>query len=103
MLPRLAFSYDYVGAMEWFGEKSDQIVVMMDALKPEISDELKTVVESLKRYAHKMRFIINKADEITSDEELMKVMLKAKYIYIYIYKRGYNRCHQSKICFLAAF
>ncbi|XP_022647533.1 EH domain-containing protein 1-like [Varroa jacobsoni] len=66
-------NYDYVGAMEWFGEKSDQIVVMMDALKPEISDELKTVLESLKRYAHKMRFIINKADEITSDEELMKV------------------------------
>ncbi|OQR76817.1 EH domain-containing protein 1-like [Tropilaelaps mercedesae] len=66
-------SYDYIGAMEWFGEKSDLIVVMVDALKPEISDDFKMVLESLKKYAHKMRFVVNKADEITSDNELLKV------------------------------
>eukprot|EP00985_Skeletonema_marinoi_P001159 scaffold466_cov104-Skeletonema_marinoi.AAC.4 len=58
--------------MKWFAERADLIIIMFDAHKLDISDELKRVIEILKPHQDKMRVILNKADSI-STQQLMRV------------------------------
>lgn len=70
---RLGRSYDYVKVCEWFAEKADMILILFDAHKLDISDELKRVLEvSLKGQDEKIKIVLNKADVI-SQQELMRV------------------------------
>mmetsp|Transcript_30438 Transcript_30438/g.69684 ORF Transcript_30438/g.69684 Transcript_30438/m.69684 type:complete len:416 (-) Transcript_30438:63-1310(-) len=65
-------NYDYEQVMKWFAERSDLIVIMFDAHKLDISDELKRVIELMKPHADKIRVLLNKADSI-STQQLMRV------------------------------
>jgi len=48
--------------MKWFAERADLIIVMFDAHKLDISDELKRVIQNLGPHADKVRVVLNKAD-----------------------------------------
>jgi len=65
-------NYDYEQVMRWFAERADLIIIMFDAHKLDISDELKRVIEILKPHQDKMRVLLNKADAI-STQQLMRV------------------------------
>jgi len=65
-------NYDYDAVMKWFAERSDLIIIMFDAHKLDISDELKRVIEMMKPHADKVRIVLNKADSV-STQQLMRV------------------------------
>lgn len=65
-------NYDYEGVMKWFAERADLIVVMFDAHKLDISDELKRVMELMIPHLDKVRIVLNKADSIDT-QQLMRV------------------------------
>ena len=65
-------NYDYEGVMKWFAERADLIIVMFDAHKLDISDELKRVMELMIPHLDKVRIVLNKADSI-STQQLMRV------------------------------
>lgn len=65
-------NYDYDSVMKWFAERADLIVIMFDAHKLDISDELKRVIEMMKPHADKVRVVLNKADSV-STQQLMRV------------------------------
>lgn len=65
-------NYDYEGVMKWFAERADLIIVMFDAHKLDISDELKGVMELMIPHLDKIRVVLNKADGI-STQQLMRV------------------------------
>eukprot|EP00977_Amphora_coffeiformis_P008094 scaffold1814_cov163-Amphora_coffeaeformis.AAC.5 len=65
-------NYDYEAVMKWFAERADLIIVMFDAHKLDISDELKRVMELMIPHLDKVRIVLNKADSI-STQQLMRV------------------------------
>lgn len=65
-------NYDYESVMKYFGERADLIIVMFDAHKLDISDELKRVMELMIPHLDKIRIVLNKADSI-STQQLMRV------------------------------
>lgn len=64
--------YDFGAVIEWFAERVDRIILLFDAHKLDISDEFRTVIESIKRYEEKVRIVLNKADMVDS-QQLMRV------------------------------
>lgn len=68
----LGRNYDYDAVMKWFAERADLIIVMFDAHKLDISDELKRVIEMMGPHADKLRVVLNKADSV-STQQLMRV------------------------------
>jgi len=65
-------NYDYDAVMKWYAERADLIIIMFDAHKLDISDELKRVIEMMKPHADKVRVVLNKADSV-STQQLMRV------------------------------
>lgn len=65
-------NYDYESVMKWFGERADLIIIMFDAHKLDISDELKRVMQLMTPHSDKIRIVLNKADSI-STQQLMRV------------------------------
>ena len=65
-------NYDYEAVMKWFAERADLIIIMFDAHKLDISDELKRVMELMIPHLDKIRIVLNKADSI-STQQLMRV------------------------------
>jgi GTPase SAR1 family protein len=65
-------NYDYEAVMKWFAERADLVIVMFDAHKLDISDELKAVMELMIPHLDKIRVVLNKADSI-STQQLMRV------------------------------
>jgi len=65
-------NYDYEGVMKWFAERADLIIVMFDAHKLDISDELQSVMELMIPHLDKIRVVLNKADSV-STQQLMRV------------------------------
>lgn len=69
---RIGRSYDFVSVCEWFAERADMILLLFDAHKLDISDEFKRVIMSLKGQDDKIRVVLNKADQVSS-QQLMRV------------------------------
>lgn len=70
---RLSREYDFAQVARWFADRSDLILLLFDAHKLDISDELKQVVETIKPHNDdKIRCVLNKADSIDR-EELVRV------------------------------
>ncbi|KAL1562975.1 EH domain-containing protein 1 [Salvia divinorum] len=65
-------SYDFTGAISWFAIKCDLILLLFDPHKLDISDEFKRVIESLRGHDDKIRVVLNKADQIDT-QQLMRV------------------------------
>ena len=61
---RLGRDYDFGEVIKWFAERADMIIIMFDAHKLDISDELKSVLDVLKPHQDKVRVLLNKADTI---------------------------------------
>ena len=61
---RIGRDYDFSEIVKWFAERADMILIMFDAHKLDISDELKTVLDALKPHQDKMRILLNKSDTI---------------------------------------
>lgn len=59
-------NYDYEAVMKWFAERADLIVIMFDAHKLDISDEMKRVLELMIPHLDKVRIVLNKADIIST-------------------------------------
>lgn len=60
--------YVFENVIEWFAARADRILLLFDAHKLDISDELKRVVESLKQHDDKIRVVLNKADTVTPQQ-----------------------------------
>lgn len=69
---RMGRSYDFVKVCEWFAERSDLILILFDAHKLDISDELKDVITAIRPYEDRIKIVLNKADQVSS-QELMRV------------------------------
>lgn len=69
---RVNRGYDFTKVVAWFAEKADLIVLLFDAHKLDISDELKGAIDVLKGHEDKIRCILNKADQIDR-QQLMRV------------------------------
>jgi len=69
---RLGRSYDFVKVCQWFAERADMILILFDAHKLDISDELKDVFMAIRPHEDKIKIVLNKADQITN-QELMRV------------------------------
>ncbi|KEH33927.1 putative EH domain-containing protein [Medicago truncatula] len=69
---RLERSYDFTGVTSWFAAKSDIILLLFDPHKLDISDEFKRVITSLKGHDDKIRVVLNKADQVDT-QQLMRI------------------------------
>mmetsp|Transcript_45204 Transcript_45204/g.107135 ORF Transcript_45204/g.107135 Transcript_45204/m.107135 type:complete len:522 (+) Transcript_45204:229-1794(+) len=65
-------SYDYGAVVEWFAQRSDLIIVMFDAHKLDMSDEMSAVLDKLKIHQEKIRIVLNKVQQIDT-QHLMRV------------------------------
>lgn len=64
--------YDFTKVVSWFADRADLILLLFDAHKLDISDELKQTIDALKGHEDKIRCILNKADQINR-QQLMRV------------------------------
>lgn len=64
--------YDFTKVVSWFADRADLILLLFDAHKLDISDELKSTIDALKGHEDKIRCILNKADQINR-QQLMRV------------------------------
>eukprot|EP00585_Thalassiosira_rotula_P007254 CAMPEP_0196132826 /NCGR_PEP_ID=MMETSP0910-20130528/2286_1 /TAXON_ID=49265 /ORGANISM="Thalassiosira rotula, Strain GSO102" /LENGTH=548 /DNA_ID=CAMNT_0041392467 /DNA_START=184 /DNA_END=1830 /DNA_ORIENTATION=- len=64
--------YDFTKVVSWFADRADLIILLFDAHKLDISDELRSTIDVLKGHEDKIRCILNKADQINR-QQLMRV------------------------------
>jgi len=69
---RVNRGYDFTKVVSWFADRADLILLLFDAHKLDISDELKSAIDVLKGHEDKIRCILNKADQINR-QQLMRV------------------------------
>lgn len=69
---RIDRGYDFTGVLEWFSERVDQIILLFDAHKLDISDEFRRAIEVLRVHNDKIRIVLNKADMV-DHQQLMRV------------------------------
>lgn len=74
---RLGRSYDFSRVCQWFAQRSDMILLLFDAHKLDISDELRHVLVSLQPFEDKIKIVLNKADQVTS-QQLMRMYTRAR-------------------------
>ena len=65
-------NYDFNGVVRWFADNADLIVVLWDANKLDVYDEMKKLISTLKYNTSKVRIVLNKADGV-SPLHLMQV------------------------------
>jgi predicted GTPase len=61
-------SYDFTGVISWFAAKCDLILLLFDPHKLDISDEFKRVIASLRGNDDKIRVVLNKADQVDTQQ-----------------------------------
>ena len=61
-------SYDFTGVVSWFAAKCDLILLLFDPHKLDISDEFKRVIASLHGNDDKIRVVLNKADQVDTQQ-----------------------------------
>lgn len=66
-------SYDFTGVISWFAAKCDLILLLFDPHKLDISDEFKRVIGSLRGQDDKIRVVLNKADQVDTQQVRFKL------------------------------
>ena len=61
-------SYDFLGVTSWFAAECDPILLLFDPHKLDISDEFKRVIASLRGNEDKMRVVLNKSDQVDTQQ-----------------------------------
>lgn len=61
-------SYDFIGVTSWFASKCDLILLLFDPYKLDISDEFKRVITALRGHDDKIRVVLNKADQVDTQQ-----------------------------------
>jgi len=70
---RINRTYDFGNVAKWFADRSDLILLLFDAHKLDISDEFKSVIDTIRQHNDdKIRCVLNKADSVTR-EQLVRV------------------------------
>ncbi|KAL9188300.1 hypothetical protein ACHAXT_006678 [Thalassiosira profunda] len=70
---RVNRAYDFGSVAKWFADRSDLILLLFDAHKLDISDEFKSVIDTISQHnSDKIRCVLNKADCVTR-EQLVRV------------------------------
>ena len=64
--------YSYEKIVKWFAERCDMIIVLFDANKLDISDEMSATIKSLKGNEDKVRVVLNKAASVPR-QSLMRI------------------------------
>ena len=67
-------SYDFTGVISWFAAKCDLILLLFDPHKLDISDEFKRVIGSLRGHDDKIRVVLNKADQVDTQQVRFRLM-----------------------------
>ena len=99
-------SYDFTGVTSWFAAKCDLILLLFDPHKLDISDEFKRVIGSLRGHDDKIRVVLNKADQVDTQQVLAMVVLRltrdvafllcfAVFIYVFSY---WHAAYESLWC-----
>lgn len=70
-------SYEFTGVTSWFAAKCDLILLLFDPHKLDISDEFKRVIGSLRGHDDKIRVVLNKADQIDTQQVELFIVLSA--------------------------
>lgn len=68
-------SYDFTGVISWFASKCDMILLLFDPHKLDISDEFKRVITSLRGNEDKIRVVLNKADQVDTQQVSSRFLL----------------------------
>ena len=71
-------AYEFTAVTSWFAAKSDLILLLFDPHKLDISDEFKRVIASLRGHDDKIRVVLNKADQVDTQQVTY-------YLYFYYY------------------
>ncbi|CAI5491336.1 unnamed protein product [Closterium sp. Naga37s-1] len=71
-------SYDFTGVTEWFASNCDLILLLFEPRKLDVSNEFKRVITSLHGNQDKIRLLLNKADQVNTQQvrrvdQLMRV------------------------------
>nr|GEX25960.1 EH domain-containing protein 1-like [Tanacetum cinerariifolium] len=61
-------SYDFTGVTSWFAAECDLILILFDPHKLDINDEFKRVIASLRGDDDKVRVVLNKADQVNTQQ-----------------------------------
>ncbi|KAK8790871.1 hypothetical protein WA158_005502 [Blastocystis sp. Blastoise] len=69
---RINRSYNFSEIITWFANKCDRILLLFDAHKLDISDEMKEAIEALRGNDDKIRVVLNKADSVDK-QQLMRI------------------------------
>jgi len=69
---RIGRDYNFAEVVKWFANISDTILLLFDAHKLDISDEFRDSILALKGNDEKIKIILNKADQITT-QQLVRV------------------------------
>ncbi|PHT35425.1 EH domain-containing protein 2 [Capsicum baccatum] len=85
-------SYEFTGVTSWFAAKSDLILLLFDPHKLDISDEFKRVIASLQGHDDKIRVVLNKADQVDTQQ--------VKHFTFFVHSCSRPPFRPRKICFL---
>ena len=93
-------SYDFTGVISWFAAKCDVILLLFDPHKLDISDEFKRVIFSLRGHDDKIRVVLNKADQVDTQQ-----VITFSPSYTWIFRLCFYTWHKlwKIICLLATY
>ncbi|ETO08813.1 receptor mediated endocytosis protein-like protein, partial [Reticulomyxa filosa] len=69
---RIQRGYDFASVVSYWATRADRILLLFDAHKLDISDELKEAILAIRGNFDKIRCVLNKADQV-NQQQLMRM------------------------------